>query len=238
MQTRQPHWDWATQWSLPKIETFGIIVPGLFGYRMDTPDGGTYWGAVGRNPGWDRYFASGEQGSPPQRLLRFYGTGNYAGILVHFGGVVGHRPILATQEFRIFHHPPAISLVLDRGVAWFQCCWRLAGSPRFTPCFINLPYFSTIRNPVKFLFVFSWALVTVFAYGIHGLSRRYLEIPATGSASPLGPVQDVVGKSPRLRPKLDFNLLRGFNRQFAGMVDLCIAKTESCRLFADGGIPR
>ncbi len=60
---------------------------------------------------------------------------------------------------------------------------------RFAPFYAllyKLPYFSTIRNPVKFLFVFSWALVTVFAYGIHGLSRRYLEIPATGPASLLG----------------------------------------------------
>ena len=41
---------------------------------------------------------------------------------------------------------------------------------------------------MKFLFIFSWAIVIIFAYGIHGLSRRYLEIPATGSASPAHPV--------------------------------------------------
>ena len=46
-EAKAEHWDWATQWSLPKIETFGIIVPGLFGYRMDTTGGGNYWGACG-----------------------------------------------------------------------------------------------------------------------------------------------------------------------------------------------
>ena len=36
-ETKAQHWDFATQWSLPKKETLGIIVPGVFGYRMDTP---------------------------------------------------------------------------------------------------------------------------------------------------------------------------------------------------------
>ena len=81
-ETKAQHWDWATEWSLPKIETLGVAVPGLFGYRMDSPSGGNYWGAVGRDPAWDRYFADGEQGTPPQGFLRFSGTGNYAGVLV------------------------------------------------------------------------------------------------------------------------------------------------------------
>ena len=114
--------------------------------------------------------------------LFIVGTGNYAGILVILVAC-GHRPIVATKGFCIFRHSPAISLVLDGGLPGLGCS-HLAGSRPFMPFFINLPYFSTIRNPMKFLFVFSWAIVIVFAYGIHGLSRRYLEIPATGSASP------------------------------------------------------
>ena len=179
------HWDYATQWSLPKIETFGIIVPGLFGYRMDTPDGGAYWGAVGRNPGWDRYFASGEKGSPPPPPLRFYGTGNYAGTLVLLVALWAIAQSLRRKN--------SVFSTTHRQFLWFWTAVLLVSVllafGRFAPFYAllyKLPYFSTIRNPVKFLFVFSWALVTVFAYGIHGLSRRYLEIPATGSASPLG----------------------------------------------------
>jgi hypothetical protein len=179
------HWDYATQWSLPKIETFGIIVPGLFGYRMDTPDGGAYWGAVGRNPGWDRYFASGENGSPPPPPLRFYGTGNYAGTLVLLVALWAIAQSLRRKD--------SVFSTTHRQFLWFWTAVLLVSVllafGRFAPFYAlpyKLPYFSTIRNPVKFLFVFSWALVTVFAYGIHGLSRRYLEIPATGSASPLG----------------------------------------------------
>ena len=43
-QTKQEHWDWATQFSLPQWETLSLLSPGLFGYRMDTPDGGEYLG--------------------------------------------------------------------------------------------------------------------------------------------------------------------------------------------------
>lgn len=179
------HWDYATQWSLPKIETLGIIVPGLFGYRMDTPDGGAYWGAVGRNPGWDRYLASGENGSPPPPPLRFYGTGNYAGPLVLLVALWAIAQSLRRKD--------SVFSITHRQFLWFWTAVLvvslLLAFGRFAPFYAllyKLPYFSTIRNPVKFLFVFSWALVTVFAYGIHGLSRRYLEIPATGSASPFG----------------------------------------------------
>jgi hypothetical protein len=178
------HWDFATQWSLPKTEALGIIVPGLFGYRMDTSGGGNYWGAIGRSPEWDRYFADGEAGSPPQGFLRFSGTGNYAGVLVILVAVWTIAQSLRRQN--------SVFSVTHRRFLWF---WTvvlvlslLLAFGRFAPFYhliYSLPYFSTIRNPIKFLFVLMWAIVVIFAYGIHGLSRRYLEIPAAGSASPL-----------------------------------------------------
>jgi hypothetical protein len=75
-ETKAQHWDWATQWSVPKIEALSLFIPGLFGYRMDTPKdmmdffqdaykGGNYWGGSGRDPAIDRFFASGKEGSPP-----------------------------------------------------------------------------------------------------------------------------------------------------------------------------
>lgn len=57
-RTKEQQWAWATQWSLPKKETLGLFVPGLFGYRMDTPGGGNYWGLVGSDPQWDSYFSA------------------------------------------------------------------------------------------------------------------------------------------------------------------------------------
>jgi len=54
-QTKQARWNAATQWSLPKVETLSIVVPGLFGYRLsgniDQKDHtGAYWGRVGQDP--------------------------------------------------------------------------------------------------------------------------------------------------------------------------------------------
>src|SRR5690242_21142175 len=37
-ETKAAQWHWATQWSLPKLESLSLVVPGLFGYRLDTPD--------------------------------------------------------------------------------------------------------------------------------------------------------------------------------------------------------
>src|SRR5207244_9286615 len=78
----QAHWDWATQWSLPKREALGLVVSGLFGYRMDSPDGAVYWGAVGRDPAWDRFIANGRVGPQPTGFLRYSGGGIYGGMLV------------------------------------------------------------------------------------------------------------------------------------------------------------
>src|SRR6185436_14908489 len=71
--SKQAAWDAATAWSLPKAETLRVIIPGLFGYRMDTEKGGAYWGTVGQTPGWEQTKA----GWP-----RYSGAGEYAGILV------------------------------------------------------------------------------------------------------------------------------------------------------------
>ena len=182
-KTKAAHWDFATQWSLPKIETLGIIVPGLFGYRMDTPDGGNYWGGVGRDPAWDRYFASSEQNPSPQGPLRFSGTGNYAGMLVIL--------VAAWAVAQSLRRKNSVFSKTHRRFIWFWTAILIVSLlfafGRFAPFYAllyKLPYFSTIRNPIKFLFVLSWALVIIFAYGIHGLSRRYLETPAAGSTSP------------------------------------------------------
>jgi hypothetical protein len=54
-ETRQERWAPATRWSLPKLETLRVVMPGLFGYcmmsRITVPDkSSAYWGAVGEDP--------------------------------------------------------------------------------------------------------------------------------------------------------------------------------------------
>jgi hypothetical protein len=190
-ETKAQHWDWATQWSLPKIETLGIVVPGLFGYRQDTPnkmlpslqkeyEGGVYWGGMGRSPEIDRFFDSGGQGTPPGGMMRFGYGGYYCGILV---ALVAFWAI--AQTFRRQNSPFSDA---QKKFVWFWAAVMVASLllawGRFAPMFYGLlyqlPYFSTIRNPAKFFIFLVWALVVLFAYGIHALSRRHLATETAG----------------------------------------------------------
>lgn len=183
-QTKAQHWDFATQWSLPKVETLGLFVPGLFGYRLDTPkdmapafqemyEGGVYWGGVGRDPANDRHFDAGGQWPPPRpEWMRFTGRQNFCGVLVSLVALWAIAGAFR-KENSPFTRP-------QKKLIWFwtavlAACLLLAWG-RFAPMFYGLlyqlPYFSTIRNPDKFLFFFSWAMVVLFAYGVHALGRQ------------------------------------------------------------------
>jgi hypothetical protein len=53
-ETKEARWNPATEWSLPKLETLEIVVPGLFGYRLSGSIPGTtkaeaYWGQIGQS---------------------------------------------------------------------------------------------------------------------------------------------------------------------------------------------
>ena len=191
-ETKAQHWDWATQWSLPKQESLGLIVPGLFGYKMDTPKnmlpalqdnyhGGVYWGGIGRDPAIDRYLDKGGDSTPPGGFMRFTGSGYYCGILVLLVAVW-----TLAQSFRrensVFQHVQK-RMIWFWGAVVFLCLLFSWG--RFAPFYAllyQLPYFSTIRNPVKFLNFLSWALVILFGYGLHALHQRHLERPANNAA--------------------------------------------------------
>jgi len=184
--SKQAHWDFATQWSLPKKETLGFFIPGLFGYRMDTPkdmsplfsDGfknGAYWGGMGRDPSIDRFFDSGSTGSPPPGGMRFGYAGFYCGILVVLVAlwVIAQsfraRDSLLAPEQKKFVWFWVGVLVLSVLFAWGRF------APMFYGALYHLPYFSTVRNPTKFTIFLSLAVAVLFAYGMDLLNRRYLE---------------------------------------------------------------
>jgi hypothetical protein len=188
-EDKTKHWNWATQWSLPKAETLSFIVPGLFGYRNDTPDGGEYWGSIGRDPRWDDYMKSGGQGEPPG-FRRYTGGGVYAGVAVLLFAVWA-----GIQSFR---KDRSVFAFTERRWIWFWIgtgvvCLLLAYG-RFAPFYrwvYMLPYMSTIRNPAKFTHLVSFALIILFAYGVNGLWRTYVQTapvrpskPVNGAAAP------------------------------------------------------
>jgi hypothetical protein len=201
---REQHWNWATQWSLPKREALSILIPGLFGYRMDALEGGNYWGATGRDLAWDKYFAQGSQGSPPPGYLRFSGGGCYAGVLVVMAALWAFGQSLRGT--------PSILKPSERKWIWFWgaaalTCLLLAFG-RYAPFYqflYALPYFSTIRNPAKFLHLSALCLVVLFAYGIEGLARLHLAPVANAWRRQSGP-----GKNPVRCSRYDQFWIIGF----------------------------
>ena len=183
-ETKEKHWDIATQWSLPKVEIAQLFVPGMFGYRMESTNGDNYWGQIGRSPKIDPILKQQEEGDAQTKaqldaylknsnLWRFSGTGLYAGVIVL---VVALWATL--QSFRKNGSPYSR---WQRRAIWFWVGILVVTVPlsfgRYAPFyqfFYALPYASTIRNPTKFMHIFTWALIIVFGYGVDGLYRVYM----------------------------------------------------------------
>lgn len=199
-QSKLERWDWATQWSKPKLETFSLFIPGLFGYKMDTPkdmapglqsfySSGVYWGGMGRSPELDRWLDNGAQGEQPQGFMRFTGGGDYCGILVCLlafwalaQGLRRKDSVFDESERKIVLFWAAV-LLICLPIAWGRF------APWFYGALYQLPYFSTIRNPVKFIIFVCWALVVLFAYAVHGLDRKYLSTSVTAAVGPFEQVK-------------------------------------------------
>ncbi|HWF18890.1 MAG TPA: hypothetical protein VG754_06455 [Verrucomicrobiae bacterium] len=163
--TRQARWDEATQWSLPKAETLQVFIPGVFGFRdswymyeYDEPTNDQYWGTIGNGGG----------------LNHLIGTGFYAGVPVVVIALWAVLQALRRQgsPFTIFQRRAIWFWLGTTIVSVLMSYGKHAPFYRF---FYALPYASTIRNPDKFMHVASWALVILFAYGVHGLVTVYLE---------------------------------------------------------------
>jgi hypothetical protein len=172
LEAKARRWDFATQWSFPPRELARIVVPGLFGYRMDTPknmaffkqayEGGVYRGEVGRDPAWDRYFASDKQGPQPQGILRFSGGGEYAGILVAAVAFWAFLQALRKKD-SVFSGAQRRSIWFWSITAFVSLLLSFGRYAPFYKLVYMLPYFSTIRNPAKFLHPFHWSLVIFFS---------------------------------------------------------------------------
>jgi len=187
-ETKAQRWEFATWGSYPKLETLRFAVPGIFGYRMDTPGGGAYWGSFG-------------PGTPNGR---FSGSGEYVGVLVLLVASYGVATSLRREK-----SPFSTG---ERKQVWFWTAVA-AGSlllafGKFAPfyqLFFSLPYFSTIRLPAKFLHGMNLAVWVLFAYGLEALARRHLDegkarlaslkeqIAAWRSAAPAGELRWLFG---------------------------------------------
>ncbi len=215
-ETKEQRWDFATRWSLPKIESLRIIMPGLFGYRMSSrinvaDRSSAYWGTVGRDPrmtyliGDDPKLRNDAMDSlailPAQREIlsgndplakndtfralltklesaaRYSGSGEYAGVLVSLFAIFA-----LINSFRGANSPFSPQhrrLIWFWGAAALFCLAASWGRHGFIYRFLyQLPYVSTVRNPIKLLHLFHVAWIVLAAYGMDALWRRYLQNPA------------------------------------------------------------
>jgi hypothetical protein len=175
--TKLQHYDSATQWSVPKKETLALFVPNLFGCNVIADPTEQYWGSIGTDPSWDRYYAGKGPLPDPRAYLRHTGRGIYIGALIVFIACCAGVQSLRKKDSGFTD--------LERRQIWFWWVVALVALPlawgRHAPFFkipyLLVPYFSTIRSPDKFLYIVTLAMVILFGYGIHGLSRRYLDVP-------------------------------------------------------------
>lgn len=170
-EEKQMKWDFATQWSISKAETLRVIIPGLFGYRMADRSGhiypGAYWGKVGQTPG--------------NPASRFNGSGEYAGVLVVFLALYAVAAALRKNNTM-----PAMERKWILFWAILAFISLLLAWGRFAPfyqLFYALPYAATIRNPMKFMHPFHFALIILFGYGLQSLYREYIERSITKTDS-------------------------------------------------------
>jgi hypothetical protein len=211
-KTRESRWVPDTRWSLPKLESLQIMVPGVLGYRtsqhIDTTNhASAYWGNIGQDPKvpmlessdrTQREKALSELNPPDairdavlngdaasraaateQVLLRsgasrrFVGTGEYAGILVGLLALFG-----LTTSFRkgggSFTRRERLCVWFWGGAALFSLA---AAWGRFSFVYhilYQIPYVSTIRNPIKFLHPFQISWIILAGYGAECLYRSHL----------------------------------------------------------------
>jgi hypothetical protein len=151
----------------------------MMDFLQDSYQGGEYWGGVGRSPEIDRFFDSGAPGSPPPGLMRFGYAGYYCGILVALVALLTIAQSLRSQS--------TMFTSLQRRLIWFWTAVMFIGLllawGRFAPFYhfvYILPYFSTIRNPIKFTSILDLGMIIIFAYGIDGLSRLYMQPQTSG----------------------------------------------------------
>ena len=210
---KERQWTFLTQWSLPKMETLRIVIPGLYGYRLDTPrpydgnklrslDGGNYWGSMGQDPVLDRVAeveeviaAFGQRNVVPgelasalnvsvqkatqlmalvqnknQFLQRHSGSGEYAGIVVVL--LAAWALFFALQKRANIYSPTEQRMILFWTVlAVVSLLLAYGRHAVFYQLIHQLPFFNTMRNPIKFLHPMHLGLIVLCGYSIEGLLR-------------------------------------------------------------------
>jgi len=169
---REETYRMCTQFSLGPQETLTYLVPGFFGWHINS-ESGPYWGWIGQSLDW----AKNHQG-PRNFNQAISTTGTIATVLALIGiGTLLPGSLLGTvrisERSRFYGQAllvlGAVALVLSWGYH----------TPFYRPLF-ELPLMDKWRNPLKWLEVTNFALVTLSAFGVqHLLSSLSSDVPET-----------------------------------------------------------
>jgi hypothetical protein len=125
---------------------------------------------------------------------RHTGTGEYAGIMVALLAVFA-----VANSFRRESSPFSL---FERKTVWFWAASALFallaawGRHGFIyRILFHLPFFSSIRNPIKFLHAFHLAWIILAAFGLEALHRRYLKTATKGNDFVFGRVKSLFTKA-------------------------------------------
>jgi len=151
--------------------------------------------------------------------MRYGGGGAYTGVLV---ALVALWAVLQSlrKENSVFSPDQRKLLWFLTGLMGVSLLLSFGRFAPFYQLFYALPYASTIRNPGKFLHVFQWVLLIIFAHGVYGLSRRYLEVPAVATRDLVSQLQSWWAKVFALRPEVGARFGARLGGQFARLADL------------------
>ncbi len=197
-QTKAEQWSGATRWSLPKLELLRVVLPGVFGYgtpamygKSDEDYGGAhYWGRVGQAEGNDKD--------------RLSGSGEYAGIFVVLVAVWGLVQAIRKNE-RAIRCEERRYVLFWAAAALISVLLAFGRHAPFYQFLYALPYFSTVRNPIKFMHPFQMSLIILFGYGLQGIWRLYMA-PEAGKPPSESPVESL---------KSWWKGLAGFDKEWA-----------------------
>ena len=158
VRTEAEKWNWATQWSLPKIETLTFVMPGFFGFGLPNSP---YWGNVGRDARWE----TRRVGFP-----RFSMSTQNMGIVVVALALLALITASARDDYSkksIYFWGAALIIALLCAYGRYFDFGGAAASG-FGPyrLFYYLPKMDSMRNPLKFLYPFMIALSVLAAFGM------------------------------------------------------------------------
>ena len=162
----------ATQFCLSPEETLTYFVPGVFGWHSQHPDG-PYWGDIGERPDWSKNH-SGRRNF--NLAISTAGTvATFLGLLGVFlvlpGNLLGPSPLTDRQRFygRWLLVLGLITLMLSWG--WHTSFYR---------SLFLLPLMDKWRDPLKWLEMTNFALITLSAFGVqHLVASLNPDAPAT-----------------------------------------------------------